>query len=273
MAQPVNDKLSNWSGVHCWCGVHEWHAGPRQAYRSEKPAGGWQWDNTGTCDECTSEGWAWDLSKTPYRNLRDVPAADWNNSEVRNSNLYQERRPSGNGPGWRSGLRVIMPGGVIGVEFRNCNLDNCNMRPGATILAEDEVDAECRVSTCVRRRVRVMNDRRLWRLNASDEPVLPAKARTSRVEGRNMDPAQIPETLISIAEAEVEEARAKRWRERRREGRRRRAQEGETAKCECIVGADPTSPAHMTTGTANPNCPSCRGRGYRNPLMPEGTPA
>ena len=267
----LNEQLSNWSGVHCWCGKHEWHAGPRQAYRSEKAGGapGHRWDNTGTCSEC-----GFDLSKTPYRNLRDVPAADWNNSEVRNSNFYQERFPAGNGTGWRRGLRTIMPAGVTGVEFRNCNLDNCAMRPGATMLQEDVDDpVSGLMSTCVRRRVRWMNDRRLWRMTASDEPVLPAKTRASRVEGRNMDPAQIPGTLISIAEAEVEAARAKRWRERRKEGRRRRDQEGETTECECVVDKDATAPVHATTGTANPNCPSCRGRGYRNPLMPVGVPA
>ena len=244
----LNEMLSNWSGVHCWCGLHEWH-GRRQAYVSSGTQGKRVWSNTGQCGQCD-----WDLSLTPYQNLRAVPAAEWDNSLVRNSCFYQEARRDGSGPGWAAnGLRAIMPAGVTGAEFLNCNLDNCRLPAGATMIEQDGVP------TCSRRRIRVQNDRRDWLLDANGDPTEPVTRRQDQQEGRNVAPGQIPGTPISDNAYAAEEARAKRWRGRRREGLRRRRDEGHTTVCECVVD-----------DAANQDCPSCQGRGYRHPLMPEG---
>lgn len=268
----LNEQLSDWSGVHCWCGRYEYYQN-RNAYRAEKPSGGWRWDNTGTCTRCGDLYSAtWDLSQNPYQNLRAVPTAEWDQSLVRNSCFYQEAPRDGTGRGWNAnGFRTIMPADVTGVEFLGCNLDNCRLPAGATMMEQDGVP------TCSRRKLRVQNDRRDWLLDGAGEPTEPTGRREAREDGSNVDPAELPGTPITDEHHEAEKARAKRVRDRRREGLRRAREEG-AIHCECVVGyrprfatlrrVDMAKPAEATR--ANEACPSCHGRGYRHPLTPPG---
>ena len=111
-------------------------------------------------------------------------AKDFNNSEIQRSCFYQE---------WVEGdtevMKDIFPTGMIGVTFRNCNLDNVYV---------DEVNNE--LIDCSHRAIKVQNDWDDWILDGTLKPVEPMNKEQRIAAGVSIDPKDIPETKMTEEE-------------------------------------------------------------------------
>lgn len=115
-------------------------------------------------------------------NLRNVPAAELNNTCIKGSNFYQE---------WQEGdvwlEKEIFPSGIRGVEFVRCNLDNVHV-PDNNVVSPDSS----------KRIIRVQNDLEDWKIDkVTEEPTEPIEKERFEREGKSTDPEDIPDEKIT----------------------------------------------------------------------------
>lgn len=104
------------------------------------------------------------------RNLRSVPVAEFNDSEIVGTSFFQ------NEPFTR-----CLPMGATGVVFIDCNLDNVVILHGYTVG-----------SGCTNRHFLEQNDREDWVVNKDMEPIEPLHTEEFIDLGLSVDPKDIP---------------------------------------------------------------------------------
>lgn len=82
----------------------------------------------------------------------------------------------------------VFPDNMIGVTFVNCNLDNCVIPPGNTVIGGS------------RKRWRVQNDLRDWELDANNQPVKVLSEKYWIRVGYSVNPADIPTRKLASVE-------------------------------------------------------------------------
>lgn len=137
-------------------------------------------------NERYSSGFGHDADWT-NRDFRKTDPIEWNGTTVVGACFYQEAPYSATGiPDPR---KDIFPRSMKDVTFRFCNLDNVIVPPGNIVEAN-----------CCHRRIRVQNDRDDWALNEDGQPLKPVNKKTRERQGVTIDPADLPERLVSEAE-------------------------------------------------------------------------
>jgi len=108
--------------------------------------------------------------------LTDVPASEFNNSEIVGSCFYQE---------WLDGdtMKDIFPAGMTGVKFTGCNLDNVFVPTGNVIEGGTH------------KRIRVQKDMEDWIVDSGENPVEPLHKKRFEELGLSIDPKEIVESV------------------------------------------------------------------------------
>ena len=102
--------------------------------------------------------------------FKEVPASEFNNSRIVNSNFYQLETPNSD----------IFPDDMTGVIFDRCNLDNVKIKGSNTVLPN-----------CSNRKIQVQNDLEDWILDNNLDPVT-----CTNPFAPNQDPTKIPSQYI-----------------------------------------------------------------------------
>ena len=105
-----------------------------------------------------------------HKSFRDVSAQEFNGTVIVGSCFYQEGKPN----------TAIFPNGMVGVTFRNCNLDNVYIPAGNTVEGGTH------------KKIRVMNDLDDWILDKDLKPVEPINKEQRLEAGISIDPKDIP---------------------------------------------------------------------------------
>jgi len=250
----INEKLSNWDALHtCFCGRWQWQPSPARSpdgicyerndasdtqlstkvrtWRAIDEEGNPRtWEHIGpkACEVC-----GYDLTRTPRQNIKAITPEEWAAGVVVNTCLAHE------------GAAVdILPEGVA-VQFDGCNLTNVALRAEHAMLpvgrALDGKAVSLRAVACSHNRVAVQNDGRDWvcRWKASEgkaegSPVQPIDYKASLLEGRNVDPAALPDKPLTSEELKAEQQAHERWQARVTMAREYVAKDG-WVPCECIA--------------------------------------
>lgn len=124
------------------------------------------------------------------KSFTDIPAEEFNNSEVVGSCFYQQANSD----------TVIFPDYMIGVTFSRCNLDNVHIPSGNTVIMAGP-------DKCCHRKIKVQNDLMDWILDDSLKPVEPAEKKLCVELGISTDPKDIPKKkmAVSIVEQKMKE--------------------------------------------------------------------
>ena len=85
---------------------------------------------------------------------------DWDNSEVIGTCFHQDDPDT-----------VIFPAGMTGVTFSKCNLDNCRVPAGNTVITEG-------VDRCCHRWIATMTDGGQWVLDSKMAPIEPTSPKS-----------------------------------------------------------------------------------------------
>jgi hypothetical protein len=174
----------------------------------------------------------------------------------------------------------ILPDGVA-VEFDGCNLTNVRLGTEHTMLpvgkALDGKAVSSRAVACSHNRVRVQNDGRDWvcTWKASDgkadgSPVQPTDYKASLLEGRNVDPAALPDKPLTSEELKAGQQAHERWQARVTMAREYVAEDG-WVPCECIASRKAVVEAKLgralSASTPMPDraCTICGGCGAISP--------
>ena len=112
-----------------------------------------------------------------HQDFTDVPASEFNNSEIVGSCFYQEGHPE---------YKKIYPDGMTGVVFcGRCNLDNVEIPPTCIIEAG-----------CSHRRIKVQNDLEDWVVDGDGKPLEPVNKKHFVKCNLSTDPKDIPIDFI-----------------------------------------------------------------------------
>ena len=116
--------------------------------------------------------------------FKNRPASEFNNTTIKGSCFYQD---------WKEGESVvkdIFPDGMVGVEFKNCNIDNLFIPVGNTVVGGTN------------KKIKEQNDKEDWVLNDSLEPVEPItkEIRLKAKVPMNIDPKKLPKKKFTKGE-------------------------------------------------------------------------
>lgn len=119
----------------------------------------------------------------------DADAEEFNGTEIIGSCFYQEAAYDADSlSASPKDPRVdVFPAGMTGVTFRRCNLDNCTIPPGNTVVTGGN-------RPCSNLRIRVQNDLEDWELGTDNKPVEPLSKDMFIEKGLSIDPKDIPAT-------------------------------------------------------------------------------
>ena len=98
-----------------------------------------------------------------------ISADEFNNTEIIGSSFMQEIP-----------YTDVFPANIVNVIFDDCNLDNCNIPKGTTLI------------NCKHRQYKVQNDKEYWLVDKSLNPVVPLKPNRFDVSGISKNPNDIP---------------------------------------------------------------------------------
>ena len=127
------------------------------------------------------------------QSLRDVPAAEFNDTEIVGSCFYQEDVPD----------TKVLPDDIKGVTFRRCNLDNVFIPTGNKLVTEGW-------EACTNKRLMLQPPTpkgtpckedppdvvQLWIVDKDNRPIEALDKECFISEGRSIDPKDIPEHHI-----------------------------------------------------------------------------
>lgn len=283
----INRRLSHWSALtQCPCGRWTFQPSPGRSpdgvcWERYDDATGlyvrtWRAIGAGAtrtyefvgperCDRC-----GWDLTKSPRDNIRAMDPREWQQGIVVGSNLGHEGAEPVD----------ILPDGVA-IEFDGCNLTNVVLRGEHTMLpvgrALDGKAVSPRAVACSHNRVVVQNDGRDWVCTwkssegkAEGSPVQPTDYKAALLEGRNVDPAALPDRPLTSDELKAEQQAHERWAARVTMAREYVAKDGWTP-CECIAARKAEVEAKLgralSASTPMPDraCAVCGGCGALSP--------
>lgn len=116
--------------------------------------------------------------------LTDLPASDFNNSEIIGSCFHIGNKP----------FSKVFPDGMTGVTFTRCSLSNCIIPLGNTIGEK-----------CQHRWIENRNDMEQWILDDNGSPIEPLDKKRFEKLGLSTDPKNIPTTKLEVSLTEQKE--------------------------------------------------------------------
>jgi len=126
------------------------------------------------------------------RDLSKTDPGTWNGTVVKSMCLYQQAT---DGIGVTLDPRKhVLPPGIKDVVFEGCNLDNCHVPAGATMV------------DCTNKRIRVQNDLDDWELDSDNKPVKPVATKLRQRHGVSIKPEDLPTKPFTAEEREAFEA-------------------------------------------------------------------
>lgn len=123
------------------------------------------------------------------QNFKTIPVEEFNNTIIIGSCFYQEGDPDAD----------IFPDGIVGVDFKKCNLDNVLIKEG---MAVDVTNSK--------KKIKVQNDLADW-IVEKKQSIWKAKEPLNKAKfielGISIDPNNIPVTKLDkpLTESKVEE--------------------------------------------------------------------
>ena len=113
--------------------------------------------------------------------LTDVPAEEFNNSEIVGSCFHIGNQP----------FSDVFPPDMTGVTFTKCSLSNIIIPPGNTVG-----------EGCQHRQIKTQNDGEMWLVDKDGKPIEPLRKDRFEKLGLSTDPKDIPatkqETMITV---------------------------------------------------------------------------
>jgi len=265
----LNERLSNWDAAH-YCPCHRWEYAWRRGrfvwqrqivaeLLSESYLFARQ-EGVAVCEVC-----AWDLTRSPEENIADLTAKDWQGL-VKNSCFYVEGKALPLLP------KDIDPATVV---FDGCNLDNRIVPEKVEIVGGSH------------RNIWAQNDRADWVCDwDTDAPLEPVDVKGRLMEGRSIDPADIPRDPLTDEEWEAQEEARRIAREQHAAGKEL-VEKTEHVECECVARSRVATVAALNEkypyvntdakpqkwGKPDPACKVCLGKGARHPALTAETVA